>query len=541
MKQFFYPAALIVFLTALCPTTPPAGPATAATDQPAYGDRILFGSIGEASNLIPYLTSDAPSHEVAGLIYVSPLRYDKNLQPECWAAESFAVAEDGKVLRFTLRKGILWEDGRELTAEDVAFTYKMVIDPATGSPYAEDFMRIKKFTVLDRYSFEARYDQFFARAVSSWMSAILPRHILEGQDIRNTPFARKPIGAGPYRLKSWEPGSRITLAASPTYFLGKPHIAEVIYRIIPDSAAMFMEAGAGRLDVIDLSPLQYLRQTDTPTWKEQFNKYRYLASMYVFLGFNLEHPFFKDARVRKAISLAVNRHDLVKGVLLGQGEAAFGPFKPGTWAYHPSLRPVEQDKDAARALFAAAGFKDTDGDGLLDKNGVPLAFTILTNQGNDQRILTASVMQNQLRSIGVDVRIRTVEWAAFIREFVDKGRFDAVLLGWTIPPDPDIYSIWHSSQAHAGGLNFIRYGNPLVDDLLEKARSTPDQAVRAGLYARIQEILAEDQPYCFLYVPYALPVVQRRFMGITPALAGIMYNFDEWWVPEARQRYMLTE
>ncbi|MDR2851115.1 MAG: peptide-binding protein [Desulfovibrio sp.] len=535
MKHFFCIAILAALLT------PELQAAHASTDEAAYGDRILFGAIGEASNLIPYLTSDAPSHEVAGLLFVAPLRYDKNLQPECWAAESFSVEDGGKRLRFTLRKGILWEDGQELTADDVAFTYRIAVDPATGNPYAEDFMRVREFIVLDRYSFEVRYDQFFTRAISSWMSAILPRHILEGQDIRNTPFARKPTGAGPYRLKSWEAGSRITLAASPTYFLGKPHIAEVVYRIIPDSAALFMEARANRLDVVDLSPLQYLRQTDTPVWKDRFTKYRYLASMYVFMGFNLDHPFFKDARVRRAISLAVNRDDLVKGVLLGQGETAFGPFKPGTWASHPTLRPVAQDQSAARALLAEAGFQDTDNNGVLDRNGTPLAFTILTNQGNEQRILTASVIQNQLRAIGVDARIRTVEWAAFIREFVDKGRFDVVLLGWTIPPDPDIYSIWHSSHTRAGGLNFIRYSNAQVDELLEKARSTPDQSVRAGLYARIQEILAEEQPYCFLYVPYALPAVQRRFKGIEPALAGIMYNFDEWWVPKESQRHTLAE
>lgn len=196
-------------------------------ESPAYGDRILFGSIGEASNLIPYLTSDSASHEVADMLYVAPLRYNKDLQPEPWAAESWSMEEGGRLMRFTLRKGILWEDGQELTAEDVAFTYKLVIDPATGSPYAEDFLRIKELRVLDRYTFEARYEQFFARAVSSWMSPILPKHILEGQNIRETPFARKPVGAGPYRLKSWEPGSRITLTASPTYFDGKPHISEI--------------------------------------------------------------------------------------------------------------------------------------------------------------------------------------------------------------------------------------------------------------------------------------------------------------------------
>ncbi|MBQ9407742.1 MAG: peptide-binding protein [Desulfovibrio sp.] len=488
--------------------------------------------LGEASNLIPYLSSDAASHEVAGLIYVALLRYDKDLQTQAWAAESWSMEDEGKILRFRLRKGIHWEDGQELTAEDVAFTCKLVADPATGSPYAEDFQRIQEVRILDRYTIEIRYESYFARALSTWMSPILPKHILEGQDIRHTDFARKPVGAGPYRLASWEAGSRIVLQASPTYFAGKPHIDTVIFRIIPDNATMFMETRAGRLDFMDLTPLQYQRQTTGSEWSRCCAKYRYLASVYVYLGFNLEHPFFQDVRIRQAISLAINREEIIRGVLLGEGVPSFGPFKPGMWAYHPGLQPLAQDTVRARELLAQAGFADSDGDGILDRQGRPLAFTILTNQGNEQRILTATVMQSQLRAVGIDVRIRTVEWVAFIREFVNKGRFDAVLLGWTIPQDPDLYAVWHSSQTFEGGLNFTHYRNSEVDDLLIKAQSTPDREKRRACYLRIQEILAAEQPYCFLFVPYALPVVQRRIQGIAPALAGIMYNFEDWWIAQ---------
>lgn len=519
------------FCLSLCPAR--------ADDTPAYGDRIVFGTIGEASNLIPYLSTDSASHEIADLLFVAPLRYDKNLKPEPWAAESWSVEDEGKRLRFRLREDILWEDGVELTAEDVEFTYKAVIDPDVASPYAEDFLRVKEFRVLDKYSFEVVYDGFFARAIASWMSPILPKHILEGQNLRQTPFARKPVGAGPYRLKTWEPGSRITLEASPTYFDGRPYLNETVYRIIPDESTMFMETRAGRLDVMNLNPLQYLRQTDGPWWEREYNKYRYLASVYIFLGFNLERPFFKDVKTRRAISMAINREDLVKGVLLGQGVAAFGPYKPGSWVYHPSLRPVRRDIEGARALLAEAGYKPGPR-GVLQKDGKDLSFTILTNQGNEQRILTATLIQSQLAEIGVEARVRTAEWAAFIKEFVNKGRFDAVLLGWTITQDPDIFQIWHSSHAHDGGLNFVKYANPEVDRILEEARAIPDETKRAKLYYKLQEILAADQPYCFLFVPYALPIVQSRFKGIKPALAGITYNFDKWYVPKGEQRHALA-
>lgn len=501
-----------------------------------FGDRIIFGTIGEASNLISYLSTDSASHEVADLIFTALLRYNADLEPEAWAAESWSVEDGGRRLRFRLKKGIRWEDGVELTAEDVQFTWKIVTAPETGSPYAEDFLRVKEFRLIDRYTFEVTYESFFARAIASWMSPILPRHILEGQDLRRTDFSRKPVGAGPYRLKEWSAGSRIVLEASPTYFGGKPHIAEVIYRIIPDESTMFMETRSGRLDVMNLSPLQYLRQTNGDFWEREFNKFRYLASVYIFMGYNMEHPFFRDLRVRRAISLAINRDDLVRGVLLGQGVAAFGPYKPGTWAYNKKMKAPEQDLEAAAGLLAEAGFRKGK-NGLLQKDGQDFAFTILTNQGNEQRILTATLIQSQLANLGIEARIRTVEWAAFIREFVHKGRFDAVILGWTITQDPDIFQIWHSSQAHEGGLNFTRYRNPEVDKILEEARATPDRATRQALYWRLQEILAADQPYSFLFVPYALPVVQKRFHGIKPALAGIMYNFEDWYVPAALVRH----
>ncbi len=509
--------------------------------QEDFGGHIVFGTIGEASNLIPYLATDSASHEVADLLYVSLLRYNKDLKIEPFAAKEYSVSKDGKLIRFTLREGIFWQDGTELTADDVEFTWKIVTDPKTASPYAEDFLQVKEFRKTGRYSFEVSYEKYFARALGSWMSAILPKHILEGQDLRNTKFARNPIGAGPYRLQSWEAGLRVTLTASPTYFLGEPHVSKVTYKIIPDISTMFLETRAGKLDVMNLTPQQYLRQTSGEPWDTEFRKYRYLSSSYVFLGFNMLHPLFEDVRMRKAISYAIDREGIIKGVLMGQGVPAFGPYKPGSWAYHDKLKAIQQNINKSKQLLLELGFADNDGDGILEKDGQDLSFTILTNQGNEQRILTAIVIQSQLKAVGINVQIRTVEWAAFIKEFVDTGRFDTVILGWTIGQDPDIFEVWHSSKARSGGLNFTRYINPEIDALLEAGRATPDMEKRKKLYYQMQEIMAQEQPYCFLFVPYALPVIQSRFQGIAPALAGIMYNFDDWWVPKKLQRNALEQ
>jgi len=509
--------------------------ANATAGAPTPGGRLVEATIGEPSNLIPPLASDSASRAIADLIYVAPLKYDKNIELRPWAAKSCEVLEDGRLLRFTLREDIRWFDATPLTAQDVEFTYRFMIDPKTPTPYAEDYKAVASFTVTGRYSFEVRYDKPFARALVTWAGAILPKHALSGQDPLKTKLSREPLGAGPYKLKEWIPGSSLTLIANDDYFEGRPYIDEVVVRIIPDQSTQFLELKAGNLDLMELTPQQYLFQTSGREWDEGFSKYKYLSFGYTYLAYNLKSPFFSDVRVRRALAQAIDKEEIVKGVLHGLGVSAIGPYKPGTWPCNTALAPYPYDPARARALLAEAGWADHDGDGVLDKDGRPFAFTILTNQGNSQRVKTATIVQSRLAALGIKVEIRTVEWAAFLKEFVDKGRFDALILGWSIPQDPDIYDIWHSSKATPGGLNFVGYTNPRLDELLEQGRRTLDQARRKVFYDRIQEILHQDQPYCFLYVPMALPIVQASVRGIEPAPAGISHNFPKWWIDKQRR------
>lgn len=566
----------MLFLILLPQLTVTTYAASAASDQnsPVYGDQIILGLSGEPSNLLPFIASDAPSHEVASLLFVAPLKYDKDLKIVPWAAESFEVLEDGKLLRFTLIKGIKWEDGTELTADDVEFTYQLMVDPQTPTAYAEDFLVISEFRKTGQYSFEVRYDKPFARSLITWMSSIMPKHLLEyrpadqsakdsGGDAppesgaaidketvdaqaarrakalekKYAAFGRKPKGSGPYMLKSWESGARLKLDSNHDYFEGRTYLDGVVYRVIPDLSAMFLELKAKKLDMMNLTPLQYLYQTSGANWEQNYNKFKYVSFGYTFLGYNLKNPLFEDVRVRQAIALAINKQDLVAGVLLGQGLSTIGPYKPGTWVYNDKIEDYSYDPEQSLKLLAEAGWRDSSKNGVLEKNGQRFSFTILLNQGNEQRIKTATIIQSQLKQIGMEVKIRTVEWAAFIKDFVNKGRFDCLVLGWNILQDPDIYNVWHSSQAKEGGLNFIGYKNSEADDLLERGRRSLDQDERKIIYDRFQEILHHDQPYCFLYVPYSLPVIDARFRGIEPAPAGITHNFNQWWVPENMHVY----
>lgn len=533
----FSVAALILFFSVLLFAVPAHGQESALSSGPEYGGRLILGSIGEPSNLIPYLSSDAPSHEAASYLYVAPLKYDKDLNVVPWAAETYSVEQGGRKLSFKLHEGIFWQDGVELTAADVEFTYKLMIAETTPTAYAEDFLMIKRFEKTGRYSFEVYYDEPYARALSTWMGAILPKHALEGEDLLNTAYIRAPLSCGSYLLSDWLPGSRLEFRANPRYFMGEPYIDQIISRVIPDVSTMFLELKAGKLDMMNLSPHQYTRQTKGERWEEQYRKYKYPAFAYTYMGYNLKNPLFSDPRVRRAIAHAIDKKGIVHGVLMGLGEPTIGPYKPGTWAYNSEIKDYTYGPELAANLLAQAGWTQKNSDGILVKEGKPFSFTLMTNQGNEQRIKIATIIQNQLESVGIEVRIRTVEWAAFIEKFINPRNFDAIIMGWTIAQDPDSYDVWHSSKIKGSGLNFISYSNSEVDALLTEGRHLLDPAKRRPIYWRIQEILHEEQPYLFLYVPYALPIIRSDVMGVEPAPAGITYNSDKWWIKGAEKHY----
>jgi peptide/nickel transport system substrate-binding protein len=511
-------------------------------EKPAYGDALITGSIGEPSVLIPMLAGDSASHDIAGLIFNGLVKYDTDLSIIGDLAESWDISEDGLTITFHLKKGVKWTDGVEFTADDILFGFNTIIDEKTLTPYKGDYLQVKKAEVLDRYTFRVTYERPFAPALTSWGNlVILPRHLLEGKDMTKSEFARNPVGMGPYILKKWNAGQEVILESNKDYFEGRPYINQYIYKIIPDPATLFLELQSGSVDMMGLTPLQYSKQTDSDFFKKNFQKFRYPVFSYTYLGFNLKHPWFKDKRIRQAFAHAIDKSEIIDVVLFGLGSPATGPYVPNTWVYNPNVKKYEYNPEKAKALLKEAGWQDTDNDGIVDKNGKPFIFTIYTNSGNTLRMNTATIIQQRLAKIGIKANIWTIEWSTFINEYIDKRRFQTVILGWSIGIDPDQYDIWHSSKTGEKEFNFISYSNPEVDALLEQGRRTFDIEKRKKAYYRIQEILAEDLPYIFLYVPDALPVVHARFKGIKPSPIGITYNLPKWYVPKRLQRYSTLE
>ncbi len=512
-------------------------PFSSFASQEQNGDWIVTGSIGDAHTLIPILASDSASSDITGLIFNGLVKYGPTLNLVGDLAENWEIGKGGLEIIFHLRKNVRWHDGAAFTAEDVQFTYQKLIDPKVRTPYSSPFERIERLEILDPYTVKVVYKEPYAPALESWGMGILPKHLLEKEDLHKTDFARHPVGTGLFQFEEWRTAERITLRPNPSYFEGKPRLGRYVYRIIPDQATMFLELRTQGIDIMGLSPLQYRRQTQGKFFEKNYRIFRYPAFAYTYVGFNLADPRFSDKRVRLAIDLAINKQELIDGILLGLGKICTGPFPQESWAFNSEVPPAPYDPQKSKALLKEAGWSDQDGDGVIEKEGHPFEFTLITNQGNDERKMAAEIIQRRLSEVGIRMKIKVIEWSAFISEFVDKRRFDALLLGWSLGRDPDLYDIFHSSKTKEGEFNFIGYKNAEVDRLLEEGRGTFDQEKRKEIYHRLHALLYEEKPYIFLWVPDSLPIVHSRFEGVKPAPIGIGYNLREWVVPQGKERY----
>ena len=512
--------------------------ALAACGQKAERNPNSFvaSSIGDARRLNPVIANDSASGTINDQVFNGLVKYDKDIRLIGDLAERWDVSPDGKTITFHLRKGVVWQDGALFSADDCLFTYQRLMDPKVATPYSSSYMDVAKAEVLGPHIFRVTYKEPFSPALESWAIGIIPKHLLDGKDLNTAEFNRKPVGTGPYRLKEWIAGQKIVLEANERYFEGRPNIDQYIYRIIPDSSTMFQELLSGGVDLMGLNPLQYLRKSETRRIKENYRKYRYPANAFTYMGYNLTSPLFADKKVRQALAYAIDRQSIIDGVLMGIGRPCTGPFSYVSWAYNPKVQPYPFDPERARRMLEEAGWRDANGDGIVEKDGRPFQFTILTNQGNNERIKACEIIQQSFRTAGIDANIRVMEWQAFLEQ-IDKHSFDAIILGWSMGRDPDLYDIWHSSKTKKGEYNFIGYKNAEVDRLLVEGRRIFDVEKRKRIYYRIHEILADEQPYAFLYVPDATPIVHKRFKGIEVAPLGIMYNFRQWHVPKDRMEW----
>lgn len=472
------------------------------------------------SRINPLLATDSASGEITGWIFNGLVKFDKDGRIVGDLAKTWRFITPTH-LRFFLRKEAVWQDGHPFGADDVAFTYRLALSPKIFTPYASDFRYVKKVVAVDAHTVDVYYKEPYYKALSIWMMGILPKHLWQRvKDPMTDRLNRHPVGTGPYILEKIKNSGDVVLKANERYFLHPPRIDRIHYHFMPDPTTQFLTLKAHKLDIGSLTPLQLEKQIDG-----DFHRYYRIVTLpghgYTYLGFNLKNPKFKDLRVRKAIDMAIDKDQLIAILFFSHGKVCRGPFMPGTFAYpkDPPLTPY--DPKGAKALLKAAGYDKTH----------PLRFTISTNANNPTRLYAAQIIQYQLGRIGVEVKIRAMEWQAFLNTVVTPRRFETILLGWSLGLIPDAYPLWHSDSDKIGGFNLVGYHNPKVDRLIEKAERTTDLAKTGAYYRQIFKIIAEDRPYVFLYIPDSITAVNRRITPIIPSVTGIMHNQIDWIKP----------
>jgi ABC-type transport system substrate-binding protein len=355
--------------------------------------------------------------------------------------------------------------------------------------------------------------------------------------MRQSGFSRHPIGCGPFVFREWKSDQYIVLDHFEDYWEGPPNYKKYIFRVIPDPLTQEMEFYAGTIDNYTVPPHQVKRLKEDPAYQS----FSGTSFGYTYIGYNMRRPPFDDRRVRKALSMAIDVDKIIKYVIYNQGERITGPFLRQTDFYNHNIKPVPYDPEGALKLLAEAGWKRND-KGWLEKDGKQLQFKLITNNGNDIRKAILSIAQDSWKQIGIDVRTDLLEWAVFIQERVNKMDFDALVLGWSMGIDPDLYQIWHSSQTGFNQLNFVGFKNKKADDLIVKIRQEYNHAQQVEYCHRLHEIIAEEQPYTFLYVGKWTAILDKRIVirnsddpamivyeKITPTKTGsYAFHFNKW-------------
>jgi ABC-type transport system substrate-binding protein len=453
-----------------------------------------------------------------------------------YAQEILPATEHNPVIIFYLRPNVRFHDGHLFEARDVKFTYEAIMDSKNLSPRISDFEPVKEVEVVDPLTVRIIYKRLYSPALSTWGIGIVPGHLLNDEALKNeamrtgkdperfsmrqSGFNRHPIGCGPFVFQEWKSDQYIALDRYADYWEGPPQYKRFMYRIIPDLLTQEMEFYAGTVDSYDVQPHQVQRLKNDPTYQN----FSGLSFGYTYIGYNMRRAPFNDPRVRRALGMAIDVNKIIQYVLYGQGERITGPFVKQTDYYNHRIEPLPYDPAGALKLLAEAGWK-RNREGWLEKDGKRFQFTLITNSGNDLRKAALTIAQDAWKQIGIDCRTDLLEWAVFIQERVDKADFDALILGWNMGIEPDLYQIWHSSQTHPYQLNFVGFKDPHVDDLIIKIRQEYDHGRQVAYCRQLHELIAREQPYTFLYVSKWTAVLDKRIVQReTDAAGNIIYK-----------------
>jgi peptide/nickel transport system substrate-binding protein len=487
----------------------------------------------DVTSLNIYTAASAFDQEIADLLYPKLAYEEDDFQhgPPSFRpglAKSWEFSADGRRLTFHLDPRAVWSDGRPVTAADVLLSHRAAADPGVAWAGIDVKEFIEEVTAPDARTVVYRFSRVYPyRLMDAVEGNVLPAHVFGAIPLAEWPrraFLEAPVAGGPFRLKRYGRGALLELERNPASLSAPlPWLDSVVFRVIPDEETLLNELLSGGIDLLEnLPPRAAARVEASP----RLRLLRAPDLSYTFICWNTARPPFADPRVRRALTLAIDREGIVEALLPGAGRTAAGPILSFLWARDPELRPLPFDPDAARRLLGEAGWRDRDGDGWLDRDGRTFRFELETSQGSGQRADAARMVAAQLRGIGVEAVPRVFESGTFIARHRAHA-FDAFLGSWRESTKVDLRSNFHTA-ARDGGYNYGRYGNPALDRLIDRARAGRDPETARASWIEAQRIIARDQPYTFLFERDRLHAAPRGLRLPPPGPRSLYARLEEW-------------
>ncbi|HEX4963920.1 MAG TPA: ABC transporter substrate-binding protein [Thermoanaerobaculia bacterium] len=537
-----WPAALFAALLLLafaCRRETKEGPGgDAAAGTPRRGGTVVTGWTAEPGGVNELiLPSLQPTQEMLFRLFLHLVEeqpdFDKHpatVAPQL--ARSYDWSPDHKVLTFHLRDDVVWSDGVPVTADDVRWTWQAQVSKDVVWEDADAKQWITDVEAVDPHTVRFHFSRVYAKQLlDANEGMVLPKHAWE-----KLPFAewrksgdwfkRNLVVDGPFTIASWQPQQQVVLARNERYYEKRlPRLDRVVMRLVPNQATSLTQLLNGELDFVpQIAPGDVKRVQDDP----RLRLIAYWFNIYVAVGWNNDNPLFRDPEVRRALTLGIDRQKIVDTLLGPYGRVASSPVLNMVWAHDPTIKPWPYDPAEARRILAAKGWKDTDGDGVLDKDGKPFSFELLTNAGNQLRTDATVMIQDQLKKVGVQAVPRQTEFNTLMSQ-TTQGKFAAAILGFTMDTSLDMRSNFHSKSINDGA-DYVRYSNPEMDRLIDTAAVQPDMLSQRPYLNQIQQLVHRDQPVTFLWESQRLTAVNKRVKDVRPTLAFSFFNLKEWWV-----------